>query len=414
MTVRRLAWRIDRAGSLDRLRLVEETLPPPAAGEARVRVHAVGLNFADAFACLGLYSATPEGSFVPGLECAGVVEAVGPAPAGQPPRLAPGDRVVVLTRFGGYATALNVDARYLHPIPPGWDYAHAAAWPVQGLTAWYGLVRLGAVREGHVVLVQSAAGGVGLQALAILRALGARPLAVVGRPEKVAFLGAHAGVPAESVIVRGPPRDYARRLDDALRAVGARGIDVAFDAVLGPWFEPTFARLAPEGRYVLYGAADFMTGGARPSWPRLAWRWLTRPRLDPLAMISTNRGCLAFNLIWLWDAVDRVPEAYAALQALSPLPPHVHGRRPFDRAPEALRELQSGSTVGKLVLATDADGADAGGGTGPGSGVGARLCSGPDRSSTCAPPAGSSPAAGRSRQTSRRRRSLRAASTRGR
>lgn len=144
----RRAWRIDRAGSLDRLRLVEEPLPPPGPGEVRVRVHAVGLNFADAFACLGLYSATPSGSFVPGLECSGVVEALGEPVPGRPAGVAPGDRVVVLTRFGGYASALNVDTRYLTPVPPGWSFATAAAWPVQALTAWYGVLQLGAARVG--------------------------------------------------------------------------------------------------------------------------------------------------------------------------------------------------------------------------------------------------------------------------
>jgi alcohol dehydrogenase len=82
----------------------------------------------------------------------------------------------------------------------------------------------------------------------------------------------------------------------------------------------------------------------------LAWRWLRRPRLDPLAMISENRGLLAFNLIWLWEAVDRVPGAYAALDALAPPPPHVGARYPFRDARRALADLQSGRTVGKLVL----------------------------------------------------------------
>jgi len=91
-----------------------------------VRVEAIGLNFADVFACLGLYSATPPGPFVPGLECAGVVEALGPPRAGEEAAataVAPGDRVMVLTRFGGYATALNVDTRYLVTIPSGWSMA---------------------------------------------------------------------------------------------------------------------------------------------------------------------------------------------------------------------------------------------------------------------------------------------------
>jgi alcohol dehydrogenase len=344
----RRAWRIDRAGSLSRLRLVEELLPPPGPGEARVRVTAVGLNFADVFACLGLYSATPSGSFVPGLECAGVVECVGPAVEGRTPPPV-GTRVVVLTRFGGYADALNVDTRYLHPVPAGWTDAQAAAWPVQALTAWYGVVRLGAAREGSLVLVQSAAGGVGLNALAMLRKIGAQAVAVVGSERKAAFLVEREGLPRERIVVRGAA-GYAGRLDAALAHAGRPGFDVVFDAVLGPAFAPQFARLAPEGRYVLYGAADFMTGGTRPSWPVLAWRWLRRPRLDPLAMISANRGLLAFNLIWLWEAVDRVPQAYADLAALAPDPPLVGGRYPFPEARRAMADLQSGTTVGKLIL----------------------------------------------------------------
>jgi alcohol dehydrogenase len=348
MTDLRRAWRIDRAGSLDRLRLVQEALAPPSAGEARVRVTAVGLNFADAFACLGLYSATPSGSFVPGLECAGVVESVG-SPVDGRPRFAPGDRVIVLTRFGGYASALNSDTRYLHPIPAGWSDAEAAAWPVQALTAWYGVFRLGEARAGSVVLVQSGAGGVGLNALAMLDRAGARAVAVVGSDAKVNFLAERHRLPRERIVVRNRAT-YADALDAALRSLDARGFDVVFDAVLGPWFAPSFARLAPEGRYVLYGAADFMTGGSRPSWPVLAWRWLRRPRLDPLAMISENRGMLAFNLIWLWEAVERVPDAYRQLEALAPAPPHLGGRYPFEDARRALADLQSGSTVGKLIL----------------------------------------------------------------
>ena len=98
-----------------------------------------------------------------------------------------------VTRFGGYATAVNADLRYLRPIRTGWSFAEAAAFPVQGLTAWYGLVRLGAVQRGDVVLLQSAAGGVGLQALAILDAVGARTVAVVGRQSKRQWLIDHRG-----------------------------------------------------------------------------------------------------------------------------------------------------------------------------------------------------------------------------
>jgi len=351
MTIRRTAWRLSRAGSLSRLARVEESLQEPGPGQARLRVEAVGLNFADILACLGLYSATPPGPFIPGLECAGVIEALGPAAAAGASyrNLAVGDRVCVLTRFGGYADALNFDLRYAVRVPPGWSAAEAAAWPVQGLTAWYGLVERARSAPGDIVLVHSAAGGVGLQALSILRTVGARVLGTVGSEAKRDFLLGRFGAWSPAIIVRDEAR-FGEQLDEALRSMDASGFDVVFDAVLGPWFRPAFARLAPEGRYVLFGAADFMPPGRRPNYAALAWRYLRRPRLDPLEMISANRSLIAFNLIWLWEQVDRVPAGIENLGRYSRDPPHVGLRVPFDRAPEAMRALQAGATVGKVVL----------------------------------------------------------------
>jgi alcohol dehydrogenase len=344
----RVAWHIAGAGSLDRLRLVEEPLPSPAPDEARVRVEAIGLNFADAVAAQGLYSATPRGAFVPGLECAGIVESLGSA-VPEHSGIAIGDRVMVLTRFGAYATALNARVALLRRAPPGWTAAECAAWPVQGLTAWYGLVTLGDVHCGDIVLVQSAAGGVGLMALDVLAALGARPLAVVGGESKRQFLIEQRGLPLEAVILRDA-RGFGARLDASLAALGGTGFDCVLDAVLGPTFRPAFERLRPEGRYVLYGAAQFMSPSSRPAYARLAFEYLRRPRLDPLAMIAANRSLMAFNLIWLWDRTERLPEAYAALERLVPGAPFVSEEFPFERAPQALRRLQSGETIGKVVL----------------------------------------------------------------
>jgi NADPH:quinone reductase-like Zn-dependent oxidoreductase len=347
MTTREV-WRMPRAGSLARLERETHALPDPGPGEARIRVAAVGLNFADVFACLGLYSATPRGAFVPGLECAGVVEALGP---GAETRVVLGDRVMALTRFGGYATHVNVDARLLHPIPRTWTFAEGAAYPVQALTAWYALVRLGAVAPEHVVLVHSAAGGVGLQALSILETVGARVIATVGDLAKRDLLVHERALAPEAIIVRDRRR-FGAQLDRAIRATGSDGLDLVLDALLGPFFWPAFERLRPEGRHVVFGAAEFMTHGTRPDPLRLAARWLGRPRIDPLAMVSQNRGLLAFNLIWLWDAVDRLPGAYAELAKLVHHPPRVGARFPFTRAPEALRALQLGRTAGKVVLET--------------------------------------------------------------
>lgn len=351
MAYRRDVWRIDRAGSLDRLTRRTEDLPAPDPGQARIIVKAIGLNFADLFACLGLYSATPKASFIPGLEIAGVVDALGPPASGSEPVLGPqvGERVVGLTRFGGYATALNLGLEYLRPIRAGWTFEDAAAYPVQALTAWYGLVELGALEPGDLVLVQSAAGGVGLNALAILQASRARAIAVVGSEKKRQWLAERRGLDPEQVIVRNRRR-FAADLDRALSLSGATGFDLVFDAVGGPYLLPAYARLRPEGRLVTYGAADFMTHGARPNYVRLIAQYLRRPRIDPLRMTNTNRSVMGFNLIWLWDKAERLGRAYDELDRLIAAPPLVGHTFPFDEAPAAMRYLQSGQSIGKVVL----------------------------------------------------------------
>ncbi len=347
-------WRVRRPGSLHRLERHTEALPDPGPGEACVSVQAVGVNFADIFACLGLYSATPAGAFVPGLEFSGVVQAVGPAAgvgpsSGSPPAIQPGDRVIGLTRFGAYATAINLDVRCLRPVPPGWGIAEGAAFLVQGLTAWYGLIELAAVGVGDSVLVHSAAGGVGLNALSLLAAIGARVIATVGRPGKRDFLVERCGLTPDQVIVRDR-RHFGLQLDRALADLHLDGFDLVFDAIGGPFFRPAFERLRPEGRHVLYGAAEFMPRRARPDYLRLALKYLRRPRLDPLRMIAENRSVMAFNLIWLWEHADRLSRAYDRLGPLVQSPPYIGRRFAFADAPAALRYLQSGESIGKVVL----------------------------------------------------------------
>ena len=133
-------------------------------------------------------------------------------------------------------------------------------------------------------------------------------------------------------------------------AAGAPGLDVVFDAIAGPFFDAAYARLRPEGRHVIYGAADFMTRGPRPDYLRLLPRYLRRPRLDPMQMIAENRSVLGFNLIWLWDAVERLASGYDALERLVTEPPFVGRTFTFDDTPHAMQWLQRGESVGKVVV----------------------------------------------------------------
>ena len=331
-------WQTPRAGNMARLTLYTGNLPALADNHVRIKVHAVGLNFADIFALTGLYSATPQGAFIPGLEFAGEVQEVGQQTQG----VAVGDRVMGVTRFGGYTSVIDSEADYLIPLPPQWDYAQGAAWPAQTLTAWYALTHLGALQAVQQVLIHSAAGGVGLQAMKLAQALGARPTGTVGSEEKATWLRQQRFA---DVLVR--EADFARQLQR-----DERRFDLVLDAIGGRVQSASFDALNPMGRLVVFGAAEFPPSHNRPNYLKAAWRYLRRPRYDVMEMISSNRSVLAFNLIWLWEQKDRMQALLEELQTIALPPPHVGHRFAFDDAHGALALLRSGQSVGKVVLET--------------------------------------------------------------
>jgi len=279
------------AGSLANLKLVDKPLPPPAAGEVSVAVRAIGLNFADVFAIWGLYGATPEGVFTPGLEYAGRITAVGAGVTG----VSVGDAVMGVTRFGAYTTALNIDRRYVLPLPEGWSMAEGAAYPVQALTAYYGLVNLGQLRAGQTVLIHSAAGGVGTFAGRIARQLGAYTIGTVGHADKIPYLEREG---YNDWIVRNK-RTFR---SDLQRALGERELNLIMECIGGKIFSVGFEVLAPMGRSIVYGAARYGSVGNRPNYPKLVWQYLTRPKIDPQSLPEVNKSVMGFNLIWLYSS----------------------------------------------------------------------------------------------------------------
>lgn len=332
-------WYTPAAGALQRLRMVEQSTGDLSPHEMRVAVAAAGLNFADIFALTGLYSATPRGGFVPGLEFAGTLVGTGEQAHG----FQVGDRVMGVTRFGGYASVIDVQPAYLRPLPAEWSFAQGAAYPVQTLTAWYALVELGNLKPGQRVLVHSAAGGVGLQAMQLVRALGADPVGTVGDERKVSFL---QSLGFDDILVREP--DFAAQL-----ARDQKTFDLVLDAIGGAVQAASFVALRPAGRMVVFGAAEFAPGGNRPRYLHSLWRYLRRPRYDVLSMISRNRSIMAFNLIWLWEQVELLSSLMNDMGRIHIPPPHVGHEFPFGDAPAALEYLRSGQSLGKVVLRLD-------------------------------------------------------------
>ena len=327
-----------RAGSLTNMHLREVELPPPAAGEVQVAVHAIGLNFADIFAIWGLYGATPEGDFTPGLEYSGVIAAVGEGVT----NVRPGDRIMGVTRFGAYTSALNIDHRYVLPLPAGWSFAEGASYLVQVLTAYYALRPLGNLQPGNTVLIHSAAGGVGIWANRIAKKYNAFTIGTVGHAAKLSVLDAEG---CDRGIVRSG--NFAADLQQAL---GDRPLHLVLDAIGGRIFNESFAALAPQGRCVVYGSARYARPGDKPNYPHLLYHYLQRPRIDPQSLPEQNKAVLGFNLIWLYERVELMHRLLIELEALRLAPPHLGHRFSFEDLPEAVRLFQTGKTVGKVIV----------------------------------------------------------------
>jgi NADPH:quinone reductase-like Zn-dependent oxidoreductase len=340
--IERKVYRMHKAGSIRDLALKTEPMGEPKEDEVCIGVKSIGLNFADIFAIQGLYSATPKGSFIPGLEFAGEIVTVGSAVN----EWKAGDRVMGITRFGGYVSHINIDHRYVVALPPGWRFEEGAGFLVQGLTAYYALSELGNLQKGSTVLIHSAAGGVGILANRIAKTFDAYTIGTVGNSQKAQFLQAEENY--DAVIVRD--KAFAQNLETAL---GGRPLQLVLECIGGRILLQSWNALAPMGRMVVYGSASFATHGNRPNWLQLYWKFLRRPKIDPLRLPTQNKSLMGFNLIYLYERTDLLHEMLHALDALQLRPQHIGHVFSFQQMHEALRLFQSGRTIGKVVVNVD-------------------------------------------------------------
>ena len=335
----------------------------------KIATKAIGLNFADIFTVLGLYSAANivrqqqkqkrdnnnndkgnnnDSSFIPGLEFAGTIIA---DPTGTYQRY---DRVCGFTRFGAYADIVSVPPTYLLPLPDHWSYAQGAGFIVQALTAWHGLVEIGRMPlltstentnntndRPFIVIVHSAAGGVGLWASEIAARRGAIVLGIIGDKNKEQFFyNRIKHISSDStVMIRGKERDFRYRLaqklkemhssttatttanvthtppplracdddDDALldlleMSKRGYGADIVMESLGGEYFRSSFDSLNDGGAIVTFGSSSYSTPGRGGfNIIRLIYRYITRPKIDPGDLVSRNIRLSGFNLIFLTE-----------------------------------------------------------------------------------------------------------------
>jgi len=336
---------IQRPGSYERLQVAEGPEPVPAVGEVLIEVKAIGVNFADCITRMGLYASAKAYvgyPITPGFEVAGHVAALGEGVTD----LALGTPVLALTLFGGYATRITLPRQQVFAIPRGWSMAQAAAMPTAFLTAWFALNELAHPRPGAKVLVHSAAGGVGGALVQLARIRGCEVVGVVGARHKVDALRA---LGAAAVIDKS-----SEPLWSAARRLAPDGFDVVLDANGAATLGESYRHLAPGGKLVVYGFHSmFRKAAGRPPWLKLAWDFLRTPRFSPLRLTSDNRSVLGFNLSFLGHRTELLRTAMTELLAWAEaghIQPLATTEYPFDAVAQAHRDLESGQTVGKLVL----------------------------------------------------------------
>src|SRR3954449_6872671 len=310
-------------------------------GRVRVRVRAAGINFADLMARQGLYPDAPDLPAVLGYEVAGDVEEVGEGVQG----FKPGDRVWAGCRFGGYAELVSVGERDMGLLPEGWSYEQGAALPVVYSTAYASLVAFGGLRAGERLLVQAAAGGVGIAATQIAKLLGAEiyGTASPSKHDAIREFGVEHAIDYRD-------KDFA---EEVRRISGEEcPLDLIVDGIGAASWKAGYKLLRPGGRLVMIGASSFVSGEKRNL--RKAAVNLTKvPRFNPIKMASDSRAVIGLNMLRIWDARGTLEDYIEPLEQWIDqglLQPVVAEAFPLERIADAHRFLGERKNVGKVVL----------------------------------------------------------------
>lgn len=318
----------DEFGPPQVYRIEERELPPPGRGEIRVAVKAIGVSYVDVLTAMGKYQVTPPLPFVPGSECAGIVEAAGEGVT----HLAPGDAVMGSSFGGIFAEAGNFRASSFNKVPAALSMEQAAVFPPSYLTATHALIDRGRLQPGETLLVLGAAGATGIAAIQVGKALGARVIASASTEEKRALclkVGADAAVATRSETWR----------DEVKAANAGKPIDVVFDPVGGDMTDPAFRSLGYDGRHLVIG----FTGGISSLKTNL-------PLVKTASLIGVQVRTFGME----------EPEKMAATQArlmemagqglLKPVIGKVYR---FDDYAAAMNDAFEGQTAGRVVMAVE-------------------------------------------------------------
>jgi len=321
-----------KIGPPESLELLDAPDPVAGEGEVVIAVKAAGVNFPDALIIEDKYQFKPERPFAPGGETAGVIESVG---AGVT-HLKVGQRVIGSSGWGGYAEKIKLPAARVMPIPDQMPFDEASAFILTYGTSYYGLKDRGQLNAGETVLILGAAGGVGVAAIELAKAMGARVVGAVSSEDKAKF-AREAGAD-ETVIypASGMSKQQSRDLAETFKKACGGGADVVYDAVGGDYCEPALRAMNWNGRYLVIG---FPAG-------------IPTPPLN-LTLLKSSSIVGVF-----WGAsVAREPKLHEAnvrdlfkLYAEGKIKPRISARYPLKDGGKAIRALMDRTATGKLVV----------------------------------------------------------------
>ena len=315
--------------------------PNPQRGEVKIRVKAIGLNFADVMARVGLYPSVPKPPFIPGIEVCGIITRTGEGVR----KWRRGEKVIVFTQFNGYAEYVVVPQNQIFSLPKRMSFEEGAAIGVTYLTAYHGLVTLGHLQKNEKVLIHSAAGGVGTAAIQIAKHLGAEIYATASSDEKLKVAeqqGAHH-------LINYIETDFAKSI---LKKTSNYGVDVVLDAVGGKVFKKGWKLLPAMGRYVLFGFAA-VSGKKTFNWLKVWKEVLSAPLIFPQFLASRNVSIASFNLFFLMHKTEYMRNSLRLIldwQSNGIVKPIIGATFTFDKIADAQALLQSRKSTGKIVV----------------------------------------------------------------
>ena len=338
---------IERPGGHHRLKRIVSDTPKPQDREVLIEVSAAGVNFADVFVRLGLYKSGKEfvgWPITPGFEFSGKIIQCGPGMS----EFAEGTPVFGVTRFGAYASHLCVPVDQVYAIPENSKFSSDqwAAFPAVFLTAYHGLFQNIVLRPKMSILVHSAAGGVGGALLQLGKIADCRMVGVVGSSHKIR---AALRCGADTVIDKSKDDLWLKA-----RHICPGGFDVVFDGNGPATLKESYRHLAPCGKLVTYGFHSMLSKrGGFANYVKLAYGFFRIPRWSPLNMTQQNKSLIAFNLSYLFHRIDLMAEAMSDLikwvEAGKIRAPALQNFT-FEQVADAHIALESGNTVGKLIL----------------------------------------------------------------